>query len=82
MLHRTIATLAEILRPEPALSKSRVETLCMIVIGMISARTVISAISPANVLVRRCRCWSVFLAPTARGIWRLTEPNGRPGGSR
>ena len=40
MLHRTIATLAGILRPELALSKSRVETLCMIVIGMVSARTV------------------------------------------
>ena len=40
MLDRTIATLAGILRPELALSKSRVETLCMIVIGMVSARTV------------------------------------------
>ena len=36
MLHRTIATLAGILRPELALSKSRVETLCMIVIGLVS----------------------------------------------
>jgi hypothetical protein len=40
MLDRTIAPLAGILRPELALSKSRVETLCMIVIGMVSARTV------------------------------------------
>lgn len=40
MLHHTIATLAGILRPELALSRSRVETLCMIVIGMVSARTV------------------------------------------
>ena len=40
MLDRTIATLAGILRPELALSKSRVETLCMIVIGLVSARTV------------------------------------------
>lgn len=40
MLHRTITTLAGILRPDLALSKSRVETLCLIVIGMVSARTV------------------------------------------
>ncbi len=40
MLHRTIATLAEILRPELAPSKGRVETLGMIVVGMIGARRV------------------------------------------
>lgn len=40
MLHRTIATFSEFLRPELALSKGRVETLCMIVIRMISMRTV------------------------------------------
>ena len=40
MLHQTIATLSGILGPEIDLSKSRVETLCLIVVGMISARTV------------------------------------------
>jgi hypothetical protein len=40
MPHRAITTLQEILRPHVGLSKSRLETLCLIVIGMISARTV------------------------------------------
>jgi hypothetical protein len=40
MPHRAIATLLEILRPHVGLSKSRLETLCLIVVGMISARTV------------------------------------------
>ncbi len=40
MPHRAIATLQEILRPHVGLSKSRLETLSLIVIGMISARTV------------------------------------------
>ena len=40
MPHRAIATLQEILRPHVGLSKSRLETLCLIVVGMISARTV------------------------------------------
>lgn len=40
MLQRAIATLGETLRPHLGLSKDRVETLAMIVIGMVSARTV------------------------------------------
>jgi Transposase DDE domain len=40
MPHRAITTLQEILRPHVGLSKSRLETLCLIVVGMISARTV------------------------------------------
>ncbi len=40
MPHRAIATLEGILRPHVGLSKSRLETLCLIVVGMISARTV------------------------------------------
>jgi hypothetical protein len=40
MPHRAIATLQEILRPRVGLSKSRLETLCLLVVGMISARTV------------------------------------------
>ncbi len=40
MLHRAIATLRETLRPHLGLSKDRVETLALIVIAMVSARTV------------------------------------------
>jgi hypothetical protein len=40
MPHRAIATLQEIVRPHVGLGKSRLETLCLIVVGMISARTV------------------------------------------
>ncbi len=40
MPHRAIATLEGILRPHVGLIKSRLETLCLLVVGMISARTV------------------------------------------
>ena len=40
MPHRAIIALQLILRPHVGLSKSRLETLCLIVVGMISARTV------------------------------------------
>lgn len=40
MHHRAIASLQEILRPHVGLGKSRLETLCLLVVGMISARTV------------------------------------------
>lgn len=40
MLHHAISALTKILRPDLDLSKSRLETLCMIVIGMVSARSV------------------------------------------
>lgn len=40
MPNKAIAALAEILRPEIVLGKSRLETLCLIVIGMVSARSV------------------------------------------
>ena len=40
MLHRAITALAGILRPRIDLGKSRLETLCLIVVGMVSARTV------------------------------------------
>jgi hypothetical protein len=39
MSHRAVAALQGILRPRVALGKSRVETLCLIVIGMVGART-------------------------------------------
>lgn len=40
MPHRAITALRGVLRPHLDLSKSRLETLCLIVVGMISARTV------------------------------------------
>lgn len=40
MPHRAITALEEILRPHVGLGKSRLETLCLIVLGMISSRTV------------------------------------------
>jgi hypothetical protein len=40
MPHRAITTLQQTLQPHVGLSKSRLETLCLIVVGMVSARTV------------------------------------------
>ena len=40
MPHRAITTLQQTLRPLAGLSKSRLEALCLIVVGMLSARTV------------------------------------------
>lgn len=40
MSYQAIAALMQILRPKIDLSKSRLETLCLIVVGMISARSV------------------------------------------
>ena len=40
MPHRAITALQQILRPHLGLGKSRLETLCLIVVGMVSARTV------------------------------------------
>jgi hypothetical protein len=40
MPNQAIATLTEILRAEIDLGKSRLETLCLLVIGMVSARSV------------------------------------------
>ncbi len=40
MLHRAIATLRNTLRPHLGLSKDRLETLALIVVAMVSARTV------------------------------------------
>lgn len=55
MLQRAIATLGERVRPHLGLSKDRVETLAMIVIGMVSSRTVnlghLAAERPGRVLV-------------------------------
>jgi hypothetical protein len=40
MSHRAVAALQGILRPHVGLSKSRLQTLCLIMIGMLNARTV------------------------------------------
>ncbi len=40
MSHRAVAALSETLRGHVDLGKSRLETLCMLVVGMIGARTV------------------------------------------
>ena len=48
MSHRAITALQQILRPHLGLSKSRLETLCLLVVGMISARTVnLSHLAPS-----------------------------------
>ena len=55
MLQRAIATLGETVRPHLGLSKDRVETLAMLVIAMVSARTVnlshLAAERPGDALV-------------------------------
>ena len=53
MHHRAIATLQEILRPHVGLGKSRLETLCLLVVGMISARTVTLVGIPALIAAVR-----------------------------
>jgi len=40
MSHRTITALEDLLRPHVALGKSRLETLCLLIVGIVSARTV------------------------------------------
>lgn len=55
MLHRAITALAETLQPRIDLGKSRLETLCLLVVGMVSARTVnlghIACERPGSVLI-------------------------------
>ena len=55
MLHRAIATLRDTLRPHLGLGKDRVETLALIVVAMVSARTVnlshLAAERPGSALV-------------------------------
>ena len=47
MQYQGITALIEILRPEIDLSKRRLETLCLIVVGMVSARRTTS-MRPSN----------------------------------
>lgn len=55
MLHRAIAALRDRLRPHLALSNSRVETMALLIVGMVSARTVnlshVASERPAGVRV-------------------------------
>lgn len=79
MPHRAITALQQILRPHVGLSKSRLETLCLIVVGMISARTVnlshLACERPTTALVastyRRLQRFfqHVRLEPTGRRRW-------------
>jgi hypothetical protein len=89
MPHRAITTLQEILRPHVGLSKSRLETLCLIVVGMISARTVnlshLACERPTTALVastyrrlqrffQHVRLGPDWSAPLVVGLLRLDGP--------
>lgn len=67
MPHRAVAALAEILRPGIALGKSRLETLCLIVVGMVSARTVNLGHLAAE------RSGDVLIASTCRRLQRFFQ---------
>jgi hypothetical protein len=67
MPHRAIIALQLILRPHVGLSKSRLETLCLIVVGMISARTV-------NLSHLACeRATTALVASTYRRLQRFFQ---------
>ncbi len=72
MLHRAIATLRETLRPHLGLSKDRVETLVLIVVAMVSARTVNLSHLAAE------RPGSALIASTYRRLQRFFQ-HVRPG---
>jgi len=62
MPNRAIAALAEILRPGIDLSKSRLETLCLMMLGMVSARSV----NLSHIACERSSLVSSMIAPTSR----------------
>lgn len=68
MSHRAVAALEGILRPHVALSKTRLETLCLIVIGMVGARTV----SLGHIACERSGA-SVLVASTYRRLQRFFQ---------
>ena len=89
MPHRAIATLQQTLRPHVGLSKSRLETLCLIVVGMISARTVnlshVASERPSTALVastyrrlqrffQHARLGADWSAPLVVGLLGLDGP--------
>ena len=68
MSHHAISALMGILRPEIDLGKSRLETLCLIVIAMVSARSV-------NLSHLACeRPGSVQTPSTYRRLQRFVQP--------
>lgn len=77
MPHRAITALRGILRPHVALSKSRLETLCLIVVGMISARTVnlshLASERPGTALIASTyrRLQRFFQHVTLEGDWAV-----------
>jgi hypothetical protein len=67
MPQRAITTLEQTLQPHVGLSKSRLETLCLIVVGMISARTV-------NLSHLVCECpTTALVASTYRRLQRFVQ---------
>jgi Transposase DDE domain len=89
MPHRALTALQEILRPRVGLSKSRLETLCLIVVGMVSARTVnlshLACERPTTALVastyrrlqrffQHVRLGSDWSAPLVIGLLGLAGP--------
>jgi Transposase DDE domain len=68
MSHRAVAVLQGSLRPHVALSKSRLETLCLLVVGMISARTV----NLGHVACERSGA-AVLIASTYRRLQRFFQ---------
>ena len=68
MSHRAVAALQGILRRHVGLSKSRLETLCLLVIGMVSARTV----NLGHIACERSGA-SVLIASTYRRLQRFFQ---------
>ena len=68
MSHRAVAALQGILRPHVGLSKTRLETLCLLVIGMVSARTV----NLGHIACERSGA-SVLIASTYRRLQRFFQ---------
>lgn len=77
MSQKAVAALSRMLRGHVGLSKSRLETLCMLVVGMIGARTV----NLCHVATEAGR--GVLIASTYRRLQRffratsLSTPTGR-----
>jgi hypothetical protein len=70
VLHRAIAALEQTLRPHLDLSKSRLKTLALLVVGMVSARTI-------NLSHIACeRSGAVRVASTYRRLQRFSSTCG------
>lgn len=72
MPHRAITALARTLQPRVSLGKSRLETMCLLIVGMVSARTV-------NLGHIACeRPGSVLIASTYRRLQRFFQHAALP----